>query len=56
LNVVFNYKNQPEHACYAVCQNTLRADCTFFTYDGLDKDSCALHTCTACCFDDATRG
>jgi hypothetical protein len=55
-NAVYNYKNQPEHACYAVCQNTLGKDCTFFTYDGLDDDSCAPSNRTVYCFGSVTHG
>lgn len=40
-----DYKYRPEHACYAICQKALGSGCTTFTYDGLDKDSCAAHGC-----------
>jgi hypothetical protein len=37
-----HYDNQPEVACYAICQKQLGdKGCTFFTYDGLNKDTCA---------------
>jgi hypothetical protein len=37
------YSNQPEVACYAICQNETQfgpSGCGTFTYDGLNNDTC----------------
>jgi hypothetical protein len=33
-----SYRNRPESACFSVCREQLKDECTMFTYDGLTED------------------
>eukprot|EP00892_Ulva_mutabilis_P009409 jgi/Ulvmu1/6840/UM031_0045.1 len=34
------WNNNPEFVCFVICRIALGDECTYFTYDGLDADSC----------------
>ena len=45
-----SYSFRPESACYAICQKQLGPDCTFFTYDGITKNTCEPLSCSCVCY------